>query len=254
MAQIITLTSDFGSGYYVGEMKGVIKKVSPQVELIDITHHVSRHDTAEGAFILSRIWRHFPKNTIHVAVIDPGVGTDRRGVAVETDYCFLIGPDNGLLRWALMGQSIVRIVELDVQVIQQRTGLGQVSSTFHGRDVFAPAAALLSKGVDLGNLGRRINDIKGLDIREDTVVHVDGFGNVVTTIAKEIPAGSKVKVYHGARQYEAVSVKTYAEAEVGRIVVLSGSHGLIEVGLNMGSAAEKLGIAVGDKIRVEHAD
>jgi len=253
MAGIITLTTDFGGGYYVGEMKGVIKKVNPQADVVDITHSVSRHNVVEGAFILSRIWRHFPKNTIHVGVVDPQVGSARKALAVETDYCMFIGPDNGLLRWALKDQQIVRIIELDASTIQSKAGLKELSSTFHGRDVFAPAASLLTKGVDMDFLGRRLEDIGKLDIREDTVVHVDGFGNIVTTIAREIPVGAKVRIIHGKERFEAVSVKRFSDAKPGQLIVLTGSHGLVEVDVSQGSAAERLNAKVGDEIRVDYA-
>ncbi|MFH1055095.1 MAG: SAM-dependent chlorinase/fluorinase [Candidatus Altiarchaeota archaeon] len=254
MAQLITLTTDFHGSYYVGEMKGVVRKVNPLADVIDITHSVSRHNIIEGAFILSRIWRHFPKNTVHVAVVDPGVGSQRKAVAVETEYCMLIGPDNGVLRWALRGQEVVRVVELDGKIVQERAGLSDLSLTFHGRDVFAPAAALISKGADVDGLGRRVDDIGKLDVKEDMVVYVDSFGNIVTTVAVEMVAGKKAVVRHGGKNYDASTAITYSDLVEGGLVVLIGSHGLVEVGVNRGNAAERLGVKVGDAIGVEYVD
>jgi S-adenosylmethionine hydrolase len=251
--QLITLMSDFGFSHYVGEMKGVVKKVNPKAETIDVTHSITRHNILEGAFILSRIWRHFPKNTVHVVVVDPGVGSDRRALAVETDYCMLVGPDNGILRWALKDQEVVRAVALDAGEVQERAGLEGLSPTFHGRDVFAPAAALISKGVDVDTLGARVEDIEKLDIREDVIVHIDGFGNIVTTVAKEIPPGTNVVVSHAGMRHEANAVKTFSDAGSGQLIVLVGSHGLLEVDVARGNAADALAASTGDDIRIENA-
>jgi len=250
---LVTLTSDFGASYYVGEMKGVVKRVNPKAEVVDITHNVSRHSIVEGAFILSRAWRHFPKNTVHVAVVDPGVGSGRKAVAVETENATFIGPDNGILRWALKDETIVRSVELDAAVIRERAGVVADSATFHGRDVFAPAAALLTRGVDLDFLGKRAEDLAPLEIKPDTIVHIDGFGNIITTCAFGLRPGGKVRVVHKGSRYEARVVKTYAEAEPGRLIALIGSHGFIEVDVNQGDAARLLGAFVGDRIALEQA-
>jgi S-adenosyl-L-methionine hydrolase (adenosine-forming) len=251
--RLITLTSDFGPSYYVGEMKGVIKKVNEKADIIDVTHSVARHSIVEGAFILSRIWRYFPKNAIHVAVVDPGVGTNRKAVAVETDECAFMGPDNGIIRWALKGQDIVRAVELDAAKVQVLAGLKEMSSTFHGRDVFAPAAALLSRGTDLDFLGARIDDIEPLPLKENAVVHVDTFGNIITTAVCDIRPGAKVTVTHGGIRYDALAVRTFSDAPPGTLIVLLGSHGLLEVDVNLADASQLLQAKVGDEIRVENA-
>jgi len=250
--KLITLITDFGKSYYVGEMKGAIKKVDPEAEIIDITHSIHRYNVAEGAFVLSRVWRHFPKNTVHLIVIDPGVGSPRKAIGLQTDYTFLIGPDNGVLRWAIRDQKVMRAVELDPLRVQESAGLSLLSATFHGRDLFAPAAALLTKGVDLDMLGKRVEDIAKLDLREDTVVHVDGFGNIVTTVGTEIKPGTTVMVAHGTKTYGAKAVRTFSDAKPGELIVLTGSHGLLEVDINQGSAAELLGAESGDPIGVEY--
>ncbi len=250
---LISLTTDFGLSYYVGEMKGRVKKVNPKAEVVDVTHSVSRHSIVEGAFILSRAWRSFPKNTVHVAVVDPGVGSGRKAVAVETENATFMGPDNGILRWALKDETVVRSVELDPALIRERAGAGEDSATFHGRDVFAPAAALLTKGVDLDFLGKRTEDLAPLEIKPDAIVHIDGFGNVITTCAYGLRPGGKVRVVHKGSRYEARTVKTYSEAEPGRLTALFGSHGFIEVAVNQGDAARLLGASVGEGIAIEQA-
>jgi S-adenosyl-L-methionine hydrolase (adenosine-forming) len=250
---IITLTSDFGDSHYVGEMKGVVKKVNPVAEVIDITHSVEKYSVVDGAFILSRIWHHFPRFTVHVAVVDPGVGSMRKGIAIETEQCILVGPDNGILRWALKDQKILRAIELDIKKVQALAGLKESSSTFHGRDLFAPAAALISRDTDMDMLGSRITDLEVLDLKEDLVVHVDSFGNIITTVVKNLVPGTKVSVAHGARKYDATVVKTFSDAEAGKLIVLTGSHGLVEVDVNKGNAAERLGARAGDRIKVEDA-
>ena len=252
-ASLVSLTSDFGEGHYVGEMKGVIKKVNVDAEIIDVTHNIERYNIVGGAFVLSRIWRYFPKNTVHMVVVDPGVGAKRKAIAIQTGYCYMLGPDNGILRWALKDQEIVRVIELDPKTVQERAGLTEVSSTFHGRDVFAPAAGLLTRGVDIDTLGRRIKEIETLDLKEDTVVHVDSFGNIITTIAKDITPGMKLQVAHGPRKFEAVGARTFSDVKPGELMVLKGSHGLLEVDVNQGNAAERLGVRAGDTIQVEYA-
>jgi S-adenosyl-L-methionine hydrolase (adenosine-forming) len=247
----IALTTDFGDSHYVGEMRGGIKKVNPAAEIIDVTHSVEPHNVVGGAFILSRVIRHSPKNTVHVAVVDPGVGSQRRAIAIETAHCFLLGPDNGILRWALKDEDVVRAVELDAAKVQKLAGLTEVSATFHGRDVFAPAAALLTKGVDLSMMGERVTDIAPLEILEDAVVHVDRFGNIITTVAREMEPGTKVSVVHAEGRYEATYVRTFGDAPPGDLIVLTGSHGLLEVDVNQGSAAQRLGAKAGDRMRIE---
>lgn len=251
--QLVSLTTDFGDGHYVGEIKGVIKKVNSDAQIVDVTHSVERFNVVGGAFILSRVWRHFPKNTVHMAVVDPGVGSSRKAIVIQTEYCYLLGPDNGILRWALKDQNIVRAVELDVKIVQERAGLTEVSATFHGRDVFAPTAGLLTRGVDIDTLGKRIKEIQTLDLKEDTVVHVDSFGNIITTIAMDIKPGAKLLVTHGARKFDAVGARTFSDAEAGQLIVLTGSHGLLELDVSRGSAAERLGVRAGDPIKVENA-
>jgi S-adenosyl-L-methionine hydrolase (adenosine-forming) len=253
MKPVVSLITDFGQGYYPGQMRAQIRRISPECDIIDITHNVTPYNVCEGAFILSRSYNFFPKNTVHVAVVDPGVGSSRLPIAAETNDYIFVGPDNGILRWALSNEKITRMISINKDKIKESAGIDDVSPTFHGRDIFAPCAALICNGTDIDHLGGRILDLEGLEIMEDTVLHVDPFGNIITTIAKEIPAGGMVRVRHGPRVYEARAVKTFAEAEPGQLIVLRGSHGMVEVDICQGNAALKYGVHAGDKIMIENA-
>ena len=249
----ITLTTDFGDGIYVPQMKGVIKKINAEIDLTDITHNVKPQNIVEGAFILSRIWDKFPKSTVHIAVVDPKVGTKRNAVAVETEYCTLIGPDNGILCWSLKDQKILRMIKIDFEKISGYTENKILSKTFHGRDIFAPCAALLCNGIDLDNLGERITDLETLQIRDNTVVHIDGFGNIITTNVLELEVGADVQITHKGKSYIAKAAETFEDGEKNELIILQGSHGLLEIDVNCGNAAKKLNAKVGDEIGVEDA-
>src|SRR5262245_32283700 len=194
--QTITLTTDFGTrDWFVGTMKGVILGIKPRARVVDITHEIAPGDIRGGAFALMASCRYFPKGTLHVAVVDPGVGSRRRAIAVRTANSILIGPDNGVLSWALRGETIQSIRQLE----NRRYFLEPVSRTFHGRDIFAPVAAHLSRGVALERLGRELHDLVRLpwpepvkqreEIRGE-IVYIDRFGNAITNIRGErIPKG-----------------------------------------------------------------
>jgi S-adenosylmethionine hydrolase len=187
---IITLTTDFGTrDGYVGAMKGVILGVAPTASVVDISHEISPQDVAEGAFVLASACPCFPPATIHVAVVDPGVGTERRGVLIETERYVLIGPDNGLFSGVLAVDPLVRAVSLENPSLMRP----DVSATFHGRDVFAPAAAHIARGVPVAEFGPEVASPVELNLwrAESTsgcvtgrVVHIDGFGNCVTNIGR----------------------------------------------------------------------
>jgi S-adenosylmethionine hydrolase len=242
--RIITLTTDFGDSHYVGEMKGRILLENPDATIVDITHSIEAQNIPSAAFVLSRIWRSFPDNSIHVVVVDPGVGSGRLALAVATSGCILVGPDNGVLRWALKDLEVERVVGIDEKLFHD------VSATFHGRDVFAPAAAKLSKGADIDMLGKRVDEMKPLDIEADSVLHVDGFGNIITSVAGQIRPGEQVTVLHGGKSHEARAVRTFTDAKEGELIVLVGSHGLVEVDISLGDAAKKLKAKAGDRIQV----
>jgi S-adenosylmethionine hydrolase len=257
---IITLLTDFGlRDAYVGAMKGVIMGICPTAEIVDISHDVSRHDIREGAFLLSQVSPYFPEGTIHLVVIDPGVGTARRRIAVKGRRCLYVGPDNGVLFPAIKVEGVEEAVEIK----EERFMLPNPSATFEGRDVFAPVAAHLAKGVNIGDLGPEIQglvepsfaepNVKGGTIFGE-VVHIDCFGNIVTNISRGLL--EKFKVVEGI--YLDCNVggvskvlrfcKAYGEVPVESPLIVEGSSGFIEVSVNQGSAMELFKAVVGSKV------
>lgn len=250
---IITLLTDFGvADQYVACLKGVILGLNPQAVLVDLSHEVAPQDIRAGAFILAAAAPYFPPGTVHLAVVDPGVGTARRGLAAHCRGQSWVGPDNGLFHLVFAGQAELETVSLE----NPAYFLPQVSPTFHGRDVFAPVAAHLSLGLELGRLGPPITDPVRLLWPEPSVtaalirgeiIHVDRFGNLVSNIA-----GSTLLAWlHGAdfRQVRMqvgphpVSrlARTYGEAAAGEVAMaLVGSHGFLEIACAGGSAAARL--------------
>lgn len=261
--RIITLTTDFGEqDPYVGAMKGVILSIAPDVIVVDITHHVPPQNVREGAYILSSAVPYFPKGSIHVAVIDPGVGTERRPLAVRTERAYYVVPDNGLLTPVLQQEPVLEAVHLT----NATYWLPHVSHTFHGRDIFAPVAAYLARGVPLNALGTPVapEDLVRLEWTapralpdgtvEGMVVHVDHFGNIVTNIPADMlsgPAdawefeikGRRVRGLRGA----------YAEVGIGEPLALIGSNQTLEFSVREGSAAALWGVQVGEVVRARRA-
>jgi S-adenosylmethionine hydrolase len=254
---MITLTSDFGlKDPYVAEMKGVILSINPEATIVDVSHGVEKFDIRMGAFILASAAPYFPKGTVHIAVVDPGVGTARRAIVVVTKRCFFVGPDNGVLMLAAQNQDIDQVHEL----ANSKLMLPQVSCTFHGRDIFAPAAAYLDLGVEPSGFGTAITDAvtpdftgvkrkNGILIGE--VLHVDSFGNVITNISqKDLPQAKTFNVTLLKHSLNLSISKTYADAKSKQPLALIGSHGFLEIALNQASAAEKFNLAAGDKVEV----
>ncbi len=242
---IITLLTDFGTADgYLGEMQGVLLSLAPGAVLVDVSHDVPAQDVEHARLALARYWRRFPQGTVHVVVVDPGVGTERAGIAVESEGYFLVGPDNGVLSPALLGAA-ARAVRL---VVPQGA-----SATFHGRDVFAPAAAQLARGEALEALGRPHDDpvvrrtpapVRRADGSiAGEVVNVDRFGNLVTNIA--VPRGGVVEL--DGRRIGAVS-RTYGEVASGALVAVVGSSGFVEIAQRDGSAARELGCGRGTPV------
>lgn len=238
---LITLLTDFGTADgYVGEMKGVMYAMHPQAQLVDIAHDVAPQDVDGARLAIARYWRRFPLGTIHLVVVDPGVGTSRAALAVESDGRFLVGPDNGVLSPALL-RSDVRVVELPIPP--------QASATFHGRDVFAPAAARLAGGSPLEALGRaydapivrRTPEAKRLTDGSVSgeVITVDRFGNLITNLVA--PRGGSVVL--GDRVVPIV--RSYGEGASGDVVAVIGSSGLLEIAVRGGSAGGTLGVSRG---------
>lgn len=261
---LITLLTDFGDrDPYVGVMKGVIAHICPSARWIDLTHQIPPQDLYAARFHLQVSWRYFPAHTIHLAVVDPGVGSDRRGVAVHSAGGYLVGPDNGIFSGILAESAAIAAVTLD-NPAYWRTA--RPSTTFHGRDIFAPAAAHLAAGVPLAALGSPIDpgSLHRLEfplpqrspVANSTQIHLSGqvqsidqFGNCITTIPGDWVAETTwqvVQVNHIPQQIPGHD--TYAAVAPGAIAACVGSHGWVEIAVNQGSAQAQLSIQVGAAI------
>jgi S-adenosylmethionine hydrolase len=254
--QIITLTTDFGAkDWFVGTMKGVILGINPRAGIVDVTHEISPGDIRAGAFALAASYSYFPKDTVHVAVVDPGVGGGRKAIAVQTASYFFVGPDNGVLSFALAREKIKSIHRLE----NERFFLQPISQTFHGRDLFAPVAAHLSRGLPLQRLGPVHEDFVRLrwpkprilpSGLEGEVVYVDRFGNVITNINNgTLPSREGGHVFAGRKRLCPVKA-FYQSVPRGQAVAVSGSSGFLEIAINGGSAAEKFDLRVGCAVSV----
>jgi S-adenosylmethionine hydrolase len=255
---LITLTTDFGArDWFVGTMKGVILGLCPRAAIVDITHEIPPGDIRAGAFALAASCRFFPKGAVHVAVIDPGVGGSRPAIAVQTSDYFFVGPDNGVLSFALAREKIRSIRRLE----NERWFLSPVSQTFHGRDIFSPVAARLSGGLAIQKLGPLAKDFLRLpwpeprrrqNRIEGEIVYLDRFGNAITNIDAELLRrfdSARVKLRVGRRS--AVPIATHYQAVPrGQLLALIGSSGLLEIAINGGSAAGRLKLRLGDKFEL----
>ncbi|HEV8360676.1 MAG TPA: SAM-dependent chlorinase/fluorinase [Candidatus Thermoplasmatota archaeon] len=260
---MITLTTDFGDSHYTGALRGAILSVHPGARLVDLTHGVPRHNVRAGAFALAAAVPYFPRGTVHVAVVDPGVGTPRRPLLVECERGLLVGPDNGLLLPAARRLGFKQARELTNRALWR----GEVSSTFHGRDIFGPVAAHLDQGLEPAKAGEEIADPHDLDFGqgrlEDAtlvgeVILVDGFGNCVTNIAAELARkalreGADARVGWAGGEIEAPLRRAYAEAPPGEPLLVVGSAGYLEVAMAEGSFAERSGLEVGMQVRIRPA-
>lgn len=258
MRPVIGLLSDFGTrDHYVGTMKGVILGICPDATLVDITHDIAPHDLLDGALQLAAAYKYFPAGTIFVAVVDPGVGSARKGLAAEIGEYRFVCPDNGLLTAVVRETPPKKVVELT----ERRYARPTVSRTFEGRDRFAPAAGWLAKGIQLPALGRAVPDYVRLDIPEPvtdeqairgTVLRVDRFGNLVTNIdrkAFERIARDPVQILVGGLVVERL-VATYADIQPGEVCALFGSTDHLELAANSGSAADMLRLARGAGVEI----
>jgi len=254
---MISLTTDFGlKDPYVAEMKGIILTINSNAALIDVTHSVDKFSVRMGAFVLMSAASYFPRGTTHLAIVDPGVGTERRAIVVQTERDFFVGPDNGVLILAAQSQGIEQIYE----ITNPKFMLPKVSSTFQGRDIFAPAAAHLDMDVEPSEFGAKITDAVTPQFntveRKNSyligeVLHVDGFGNIITNINEhELTQSKNVNMKLPKATLEVVLGKTYAETKPQQPLALVGSHGFLEIALNRGNAAEKFHVKTGDKIEV----
>jgi len=244
----IALMTDFGtSDHYVASMKGVILGIAPDVRLIDITHEIAPQDIRAGHFTLAACYQDFPTGTIFVGVIDPGVGTGRRPILVETGRYIFVGPDNGQFGFALAESERV------IAVTDQRFHRPDVAKTFHGRDIFAPVAGYLATGTRPEKFGPSIADPVDFELPKPAampdgsvageVLHIDRFGNLITNLTPDAVSGS-VEIELGGSRIAAAS-QTYADAPVGEPFIIAGSSGYLEISVKDGSAASALGAGQG---------
>ena len=263
---IIAILTDFGlADGDVGVMKGVIADITPEINIIDITHDVDRQNISSGAWILASAYRYFPKNTVFVCVVDPGVGSSRRAIAVHAGDWFFVGPDNGLFSYVLAEQAVQAAVVISNPTYQ----LPQVSATFHGRDIFAPAGAYLARGVTLFELGPQLDPATleridtGLPIRKGAlidahIIHVDRFGNLITSIPLTLvpelfsiqTAGQAMRILFSSRDIVVDKRRRYfAEGpDDGEPFIYGDSSGYVSIAVRNGNAAKVLGVGFGTPI------
>lgn len=257
---IIALLTDFGlRDHYVGAMKGAILSIAPQATLVDLVHELPAHDVATGAFALMAAYRAFPRGTVFVAVVDPGVGSDRRGLAMEAGGWRFVAPDNGLLDLVQAEHDDCRLHALTNAALFR----APVSPTFHARDVFGPVAAHLAGGLPLEEVGPPVSDPVrlpqpavtqvGRDEWQASVVHVDRFGNLTTNMREQQLERIAGDDRHVVVQIEGAVLplaRTYADVPPGEPCALVGSSGLLEIAVNQGDAARLLGAARGAPVRI----
>ena len=256
--RLITLTTDFGSkDPYVGIMKGVILGINPDAHIIDLSHGIPSQDVMAGALVLGASVSYFPAGTIHVAVVDPGVGGNRRALLIESEKSYFIGPDNGIFSLVLGEKTLQQIVDLSNPAYHLRP----TSATFHGRDIFAPIAAYLSLGIAAEDLGTPARDLARIPwpaaLKRDRsvegeVIYIDGFGNLITNIReRDLPAApSKLMVSLGSVVVRGL-VPSYAWGREGAYVALINSSALLEIALSQGSAQAASGAQIGDRVDVQ---
>lgn len=251
---IITLLTDFGTAdQYVSAMKGVMLSIAPQARLIDISHEVEPQNILGGAYLLANSAPWFPAGTIHLAVVDPGVGSDRSIIAGRWGDQIVIAPDNGLVSFMQKDTPASEIFELT----DRQYSLLDVSKTFHGRDVLAPAAAHVACGTALSALGARITQPQIIhlpqpELRENRlvgqVIHVDRFGNLVTNIKADEFREFAPATVHVKDHVISSLVRTYSDAPIGRPLAVVGSSNMLEISINQGNARDEISVAVGEEV------
>lgn len=256
---IITLTTDYGtSDHLVGVMKGVMLKINPDAIFVDISHGVMPFDILDGALTIGQAYNHFPPKTIHVVVVDPGVGSQRRPILVTGDQHYFVAPDNGVLSMVYEREPKVTVRH----IIAEHYFLNPLSTTFHGRDVFAPVAAWLSKNWQTPSFGEEVSDyvrftlpkpkVAGSTIR-GVVLKVDNFGNLITNLTPEdvpqVVTGGNFKITAGSREIDKMS-QNYAQGAPGELLAVIGSSGFLEISVNKGNAARALNMQRGAEVTV----
>ncbi|MGH9664056.1 MAG: SAM hydrolase/SAM-dependent halogenase family protein [Bryobacteraceae bacterium] len=258
MSNLIALTTDFGlSDHFVGTMKGVILGIAPRARLVDISHDIPPFEIGEGAFTIAQAYRYFPRGAVHVVVVDPGVGTLRRPILVEAAGQYFIAPDNGVLSMVYAREKHkVR------EITAQKYFLPHVSRTFHGRDVFAPCAAHLARGVPAARFGKLIHDYAHLALAapqqvarrnwSGTILKIDRFGNLITNLHIDDFSWVAARPFELSVGLEKLRrfAHSFAEGSPGELLVIVGSSGYLEVAANQASAAKMLGCGTGSPVEI----
>ena len=259
---LISLLTDFGlQDTFVAEMKAVILSICPEARIIDISHLVKKFDIKMGSFLLARAAPYFPNGTIHIAVVDPGVGGKRRPIVVQTPRSIFVGPDNGLIIPAARADGALHVYKVTHRSIMRN----EISATFEGRDIFAPVGAHLARGLSATEVGREITNYIAAPFDEPTfegrtaiceIVHIDSFGNVVTNLPRslfhrlKLKQTRKVRISMNKTRLTARFVRTYADLGQNELGILIGSHGFVEVACRERSAAKRLRARTGHRLRV----
>jgi len=253
---LVTLTTDFGlSDHYVGVMKGVILGICPRAQIVDISHQAKPFEIAEAAYLIAQAYREFPRKTVHVVVVDPGVGTSRRPILMEAAGQYFVAPDNGALAMVYAREKCKIRVISNAKYFRQ-----PVSATFHGRDIFAPVAAHLAAGEPPSRMGRIIEDYlrPGFEKPQRTggrtwsgrILHIDRFGNVVTSFhATDFPDLENFSLILGSHRVSMMA-RNYAQCGPGELFAIEGSGGYLEVSINQGSAAAHIGCESGAVVEI----
>jgi S-adenosylmethionine hydrolase len=263
MSTIVTLTSDFGNkDSFAGSMKGVLLKINPQTQIVDISHEIGPQDIWEAAFTLKTAYNYFPKGTVHLAVVDPGVGSGRRPIIVVTESYYFVGPDNGIFSLIFQEAERLRVHHITASHYY----LSNPGPTFHGRDIFAPVAAWLTKGIPSGNFGEEIEDYVKLNVPvpkkspngiDGHVIHIDRFGNLITNITFKdvqilLPEGANaglISISTAGKEIKGLK-KFYAESTPGEPGAIINSSGYLEIFLFKQNARTALSIKRGETVKL----
>jgi S-adenosyl-L-methionine hydrolase (adenosine-forming) len=258
-SRIITLATDFGTrDSYVATMKGVIYQICRGATVVDLTHQILPQDLTEASLVLESCYRFFPKGTIHVVVVDPGVGTRRRAILVDTAEYLFVGPDNGVFSRIYSSQPLCEVRE----IVREDLLMPEISDTFHGRDIFSPVAAHLADGTDPADVGPVIADPARRDPPQPLVwqeqltgevIHVDSFGNIITNIPKElfdsVTVGKRFRIVTNGKVIDRLS-RTYQDVPPGKALALFGSLDMLEIATHGGRADRQIGAGKGDPVQV----
>lgn len=243
---IISLTSDFGEPFALAQVEAVIHTLNPHSKFIVASNNITSFSILEGAFVLQKFLPFTPKGSVHIGVVDPGVGSERRGIVIQTKNYWFVGPDNGLLYPAASTDGIVAAYQINEGKFKSC-----FSNTFHGRDIFAKVAAYLSLGKKVTSFAQEIEKetLKNYSFPADHIAHIDTYGNIkLTTPSTQLKYGQTIKLRTAKKSAKLFYAKTFADVRPGNFLLYKGSHDTLEIAINLGSAAKTLGVSVGDKV------